>query len=288
MTTPHRTAPIPPGRPLPGVELTRALRDLAEEVARAAGQLVRRGRPDHVDVTATKSSPTDVVTAMDLAAEDLLRSMLTQRRPGDGVLGEERGLEPGSTGLTWVLDPIDGTVNYLYGVPAYAVSVAVVAGDPDPDRWTPVAACVHGIVDGRTFTAGRGLGAWVDGRPLHVGPVRPLAEALVGTGFGYTAARRRGQARVVADLLPRVRDIRRMGAASLDLCAVAGGTLDAYYERGLRPWDHVAGGLVATEAGALVTGLRGRPAGEAMTVAGPAGTVRVLVEALESLDADSD
>jgi len=269
-------------------QLVATLQDLAERMARRAGALVRDGRPDRVDVESTKSSAVDVVTAMDLAAEALLREMIAEDRPDDAVLGEEGGLTGGTSGVTWVLDPIDGTVNYLYGIPAYAVSVAAVVGPPDPAGWTVLAACVHAVADGRTWTAGRGVGAFLDAVPIAVNPARPLAESLVGTGFGYTVDRRRGQARVVATLLPQVRDIRRMGSAAMDLCVLATGGLDAYYERGLSPWDLAAASLVAAEAGAVVTGLRGRPAGTEMTVAGPAATVAGLVALLEELDADSD
>jgi myo-inositol-1(or 4)-monophosphatase len=187
-----------------------------------------------------------------------------------------------------VLDPIDGTVNYLYGVPAFAVSVGVVAGEPDPARWTPVAGCVHAVADGRTYTAGRGQGAFRDGRRLEVNPARPLATSLVGTGFGYLEQRRRAQGRVLAALLPRVRDIRRIGSAALDLCRVAEGSLDAHYERGLNPWDLAAGQIIAIEAGAQVSGLRGRPAGVEMSVVGPAATVHELAALLAELGADAD
>jgi myo-inositol-1(or 4)-monophosphatase len=272
---------------LPTTDQTTALMELAARLARAAGDLVRSGRPDRVLVSATKSSATDVVTEMDVAAEALLRSLLAEHRPDDAILGEEGEFHPGSSGLTWVLDPIDGTVNYLYGIPAYAVSVAVVAGGPDPATWTAVAGAVHAVPDGRTWTAGRGLGAYLDGNRLRVNDARPLAESLVGTGFGYTRQRRTEQARLVAEVLPLVRDIRRIGAASLDLCAIATGGLDLYYERGLKPWDLAAGGLVAQEAGAVVTGLHGAPAGEQMTVAGPAASVLELTRLLEQNGAAS-
>lgn len=244
-----------------------ALLALAERAARAAGDLVRDGRRDDLAVSATKSSPTDVVTEMDTAAESLLARTLLTERPDDGLLGEEGGLRPGTSGLTWVVDPIDGTVNYLYRIPAYAVSVAVVTGEPDPQTWTVLAGCVHNPETGETWTATRGGGARLDGRPVP-GPAEvAMSQALVGTGFGYTVERRRRQAQVVATLLPSVRDIRRFGAASLDLCSVASGRLDAYYERGLKPWDLAAGGLVAEEAGARVAGLGGLLAGESMVIA---------------------
>jgi myo-inositol-1(or 4)-monophosphatase len=282
------SAPESPAAPLPDPAEVRALTELAERLARSAGDLIRATSPERVQVAATKSSDVDPVTAMDLASETHLRAMLAEHRPHDGVLGEEHGLEPGTSGLTWVLDPIDGTVNYLYGVPAFAVSVGVVAGDPDPGRWTPVAGCVHAVADGRTYTAGRGQGAFRDGRRLEVNPARPLATSLIGTGFGYRAERRRAQGRVLAALLPQVRDIRRIGSAALDLCRVAEGSLDAHYERGLNPWDLAAGQIIAIEAGAQVSGLRGRPAGIEMSVVGPAATVRELAALLADLGADAD
>ncbi|GAB2679729.1 inositol monophosphatase family protein [Thalassiella azotivora] len=257
---------------------------LAERVARDAGRLVRDERPADLGVTGTKSSPTDVVTAMDTAAEDLLVRDLLGARPDDGLLGEEGGLRPGTSGLTWVVDPIDGTVNYLYGIPAYAVSVAVVSGEPTPAAWTVLASCVHNPASGETWTATLGGGALLDGHRL-TGPAEvPLERALVGTGFGYREDRRRSQARVLAALLPRVRDVRRAGAASLDLCAVATGRLDAYYERGLQPWDLAGGQLVASEAGARVSGLSGLAAGEAMVVAAAPRLAAELSAALVPLD----
>ncbi|GIG41012.1 inositol monophosphatase family protein [Cellulomonas phragmiteti] len=260
---------------------------VARDVALAAGRLVHDGRPETVDVASTKSSAVDVVTAMDLASEDLVRRMLARLRPDDGILGEEGGHRPGTSGVTWVVDPIDGTVNYLYGLPAYAVSVAAVVGEPTPATWTALAGCVHAPATGETWTAGRGLGAHLGGRRLTLGAAPSLDRCLVGTGFGYVAERRRSQARVLAELLPRVRDVRRMGAAALDLCQVAGGRLDLYYERGLQPWDLAAGALVVTEAGGVVTGLRGAAAGAAMTVAGAADRVAELVEVLEEQAADA-
>jgi myo-inositol-1(or 4)-monophosphatase len=281
-------AETPPTPELPDADAVRALTDLAERIARSAGDLIRDGRPARVAVAATKSSEVDPVTAMDLASEAHLRELLARHRPDDGVLGEESGLQPGTSGLTWVLDPIDGTVNYLYGVPAYAVSVGLVAGDPDPERWTVVAGCVHSVVDGVTYTAGRGLGAFRDGRRIVVNEPRSLAMSLVGTGFGYRAERRRVQGRVLAELLPQVRDIRRIGSAALDLCRVAEGTLDVLYERGLNPWDLAAGEVVAREAGAEVRGLRGRAASADMAVVGPAATAATLADLLAALDADTD
>lgn len=276
-------------------DLVAELVTIAEQLAREAGRMVHEGRPDRVEVAATKSSAVDVVTAMDLASEELLRRRLAELRPRDGILGEEQGFVPGTSGVTWVVDPIDGTVNYLYGIPSYAVSVAAVVGPvgddgraPDPATWTVLAGCVHAPSDGRTFTAGRGTGARLDGRGLSIGEERPLNGCLVGTGFGYLASRRRSQARVLVELLPRVRDIRRNGSAAIELCTLAFGGLDLFYERGLAPWDLAAAGLVAQEAGALVTGLHGRRAGVEMVVAGHPSQVAELVAVLEEIRADSD
>ncbi|MTG89018.1 inositol monophosphatase [Cellulosimicrobium sp. BIT-GX5] len=264
------------------------LRDLAERLAREAGELVRSGRPDQVEVAATKSTATDVVTRMDADSEALLRREIAAARPDDAILGEEEGSSSGTSGITWVIDPVDGTVNYLYGVASYAVSVAAVVGPPDPREWTVLAGAVHSVVDDRTWTAGLGAGATLDGRPVRVNAETDLGQCLVGTGFGYDADRRRAQARVLVDVLPQVRDIRRLGSAAIDLCLVATGELDLYYERGLNPWDMAAGALVAQEAGARVTGLRGRPADREMVVAGPPEAVARLVRVLEDVDADRD
>jgi myo-inositol-1(or 4)-monophosphatase len=262
--------------------------DVARTIARESGAMIRTGRPDDVEVAATKSSAQDVVTAMDLAVEAHLRERLAQLRPDDAILGEEGGSSDGTSGVTWVVDPIDGTVNYLYGLPSYSVSVAAVVGPPDPAAWTVVAACVHAPADGRTFVAALGRGATLDGAPIQVRTSTSLLDSLVGTGFGYRVERRVAQARVVAEVIPLVRDIRRIGSAALDLCTVASGGLDLYYERGLSPWDLAAGQLVATEAGALVTGLDGAAPGAEMTVAGAPERHAELVAILSRLRADTD
>jgi myo-inositol-1(or 4)-monophosphatase len=285
----------------PGAPDPAALARLAATVARAAGDLIRSG-PAAAEVTGTKSSPSDVVTAMDAAAEALLRRRLRAARPGDAILGEEAGLErsddgpddAGAEAVTWVLDPIDGTVNYLYGIPAYAVSVAAVLGDPSvAGAWSPLAGCVHNPVTGETWTAALGRGATYEAP--GAGPVRlamspppPLAQALVGTGFGYRAERRRAQARVASALLPAIRDIRRIGAASLDLCALASGRLDAFYERGLNVWDMAAGVVIVTEAGGTVSGLDGVPAGSELLVAAAPPLHGTLQGELAALNAASD
>jgi myo-inositol-1(or 4)-monophosphatase len=274
---------------LPAGTTVAGLVELSERVAREAGVLIETKRPARLEVAMTKSSPTDVVTEMDQASEALLRARLSAARPGDGLLGEEQGLQPGRSGLTWVVDPIDGTVNYLYGLPAYAVSVAAVVGDSSvAGGWRPVAGCVHNPASGETWTAGAGLGAFLDGEKLLAAPPPVLAQALIATGFGYFAGRRARQARVLATLLPRVRDIRRVGCAAMDVCMVATGRVDGYYERGLHAWDLAAAMLVATEAGVAVRGIGGLPAQEHMVVAARPPLVDALVAELEALDAGAD
>lgn len=205
----------------------------------------------------TKSSPVDVVTEADRETEALIRSLLADARPDDGFFGEESGARVGSSGLTWIVDPIDGTVNYLYGIPHYAVSIAVVEGEPDPLTWSALAGAVLNPASGELFTATLGGGARLGDAPIHVAGQVELSQALVGTGFAYDSLVRAEQGDVVARLLSSVRDIRRMGTASLDLCFVASARYDAYFERTLSPWDHAAGALIAREAGATVTGRDG-------------------------------
>jgi myo-inositol-1(or 4)-monophosphatase len=271
--------------------------ELAEVVARAAGAMILAGEADRdgarPEVEATKSSPTDVVTAMDRAVESMLRERLHAARPDDGRLGEEAGHQPGTSGRTWVLDPIDGTVNYLYRIPAYAVSVALVEGDPTvPGAWRSLAGCVHQPVTGLTWTAGLGLGAHLDSgagpRRLRPTPPPPMSHALVGTGFGYQVARRTGQARVLAGVISGIRDIRRIGSSALDLCGVASGTLDAYYERGVNAWDIAAAALVLTETGGQLSGLHGAPPSPEMVVAAREPLASSLIDLLERLDAATD
>jgi len=231
---------------------TTELLALAQETAIAAGELARRRRAEGVEIAASKSSPEDVVTLADRETEALIRGLLADARPNDGFYGEESTATAGTSGLTWVVDPIDGTVNYLYGIPFYAVSIAVVEGDPDPASWMTLAGAVRNPAIDELFSARAGGGAHLNGRALQVAGGVPLSLALFGTGFSYDSVRRTRQANVLHGLIHRVRDVRRMGAASLDLCSVAAGRLDLYYERGLNPWDHAAGALVAAEAGARV------------------------------------
>jgi len=230
------------------------LLDLARTVATQAAELVAHRRREGVAVADRKSSSVDVVTHADRESEQLIRSLLAEARPDDGFYGEEGSATTGSSGLTWVVDPIDGTVNYLYGIPHYAVSVAVVEGEPDPATWRALAGAVVNLGANETYTGAAGGGSHLNGERLQVADAVDLSEALVATGFSYVQEMRVEQGRVIAGLLPQVRDIRRMGTASLDLCMVASGRVNAYFERSLSPWDHAAGGLIAREAGATVKG----------------------------------
>lgn len=257
---------------------------LAVSAAHDAGRLIRdrRAAVERMAVTATKSTPTDVVTESDTAAETLIRDRLLSARPDDGLLGEEGGSVTGRSDVVWVVDPIDGTVNYLYGLADYAVSIAAQLDG------AAVVGVVHNPTSGHTWTAIRGEGAALDGRPIHESGCNQLDRALIATGFGYDARRRAHQADVLRQVLPRVRDIRRAGSASLDLCAVASGLVDGFYERGLAPWDLAAGGLIAQEAGAVVAGIAGRVAGPDLVIAAGPALFPALHDLLEPLGADRD
>ena len=240
-----------------------------------------------VEVAATKSTPTDIVTATDRETETLIRSLILAARPDDGILGEEGTERFGTSGINWVVDPIDGTVNFLYGIPAWAVSIAVVEGSSEPGGWTALAGVVANPVTGEIFEATAGGGARLGSIDLAVNTGVPLGQALIGTGFSYSAERRRAQAQVLLDLLPRVRDIRRVGSAALDLCALAAGRLDAYYERGLNPWDHAAGALIAREAGAQIGGIGGGHESIELLVAAEPALYAELTAALRDAGLDA-
>ena len=268
-------------------EASVALLDLARRIALQAAEFAFDARRGGVSVAATKSSPVDIVTAVDRDTEALIRRLVLEARPDDGIVGEEDDARIGTSGVNWVVDPIDGTVNFLYGVPAWAVSVAVVAGSTDPAHWTALAGVVVNPSTGEVFEARAGGGARLDGGRLQVNADVPLSHALVGTGFSYSSEARRAQAEVLLELLPRVRDIRRMGSAALDLCAVASGRLDAYYERGLNPWDHAAGALIAQEAGARVGGPGGGAGSVELVLAAAPGLYGELAEALRRARVDA-
>jgi myo-inositol-1(or 4)-monophosphatase len=270
-----------------GDETLLELRSVAVSTAREAGDLLA-GRAGRVEVAATKSSPTDVVTEMDRRSEELIRSRIGAARPSDAILGEEGGLigNTGNAPVLWVIDPLDGTVNYLYGLHDWAVSIAAEVDGQI------MAGAVYVPMRDEMFSAASGHGAWLQAgenrKPLRCRPGVPLDQALIGTGFGYQAGRRKVQGEVVAAMLPQVRDIRRIGVASVDLCAVAAGRLDGFYERGLNYWDWAAGALVATEAGAVAGGLRGSPVSSSMTVAAGPALFGPLADALTALDPERD
>jgi myo-inositol-1(or 4)-monophosphatase len=240
---------------------------MASDVAREAGDFALTMRRAGVDIAGQKSSAVDIVTKADQATEKLIRERLAALRPHDAIFGEEGATTTGTSGLTWVVDPIDGTVNYLYGIPAWGVSIAVVEGNPDPSTWTTLAGAVANPSSGEVFSAAHGRGADANGRDLSVSSATELALSLVATGFAYSAEVRAHQGTMLHTILPRVRDIRRAGACSLDLCALAAGRVDAYFEQTLSPWDHAAGALIAREAGAVITGFPGQPEGRSLLVA---------------------
>lgn len=258
------------------------LLDLALEAARRAGELLRDGRPADLGVTATKSSPVDVVTEMDIAAEKLITGFLAEHRPDDGILGEEGASTAGTSGVRWVIDPLDGTVNYLYGLPTWAVSIAAERNGET------LVGVVAAPMRRETYRAVRGGGAYADDKPLRCRPAPPLDQALVSTGFNYVETVRTHQAAVAQRLIPRLRDIRRSGSAAVDLCDVAAGRLDGFYERGLSPWDLAAGDLIAREAGALTGGRPGERANGDLTVAATPGVFEPLQTLLDELGAWHD
>lgn len=226
---------------------------IAADLARTAGTMVRRGRDAGITETSTKSSDTDMVTEFDRASERLIVARLSELRPDDAIIGEEGTDTAGKSGVHWLIDPIDGTTNFMYGLPGYNVSIAArtAAGT--------VAAAVYLPCTDELFTAISGGGAQLDGAPIRCTTTAVLAHALVATGFSYLPERRTAQARRVAQLIGRVRDIRRSGAAAADLCYVAAGRLDVYYEEWLGPWDLAAGELIAREAGCRSGAFDGGP-----------------------------
>ncbi|RAJ59031.1 myo-inositol-1(or 4)-monophosphatase [Streptomyces sp. Amel2xB2] len=263
-------------------QLKAELLELALEAAHRAGVLLHDGRPADLEVSATKSSSVDVVTEMDLASEKLITGYLAERRPDDGFLGEEGASSPGTSGVRWIVDPLDGTVNYLYGLPSWAVSIAAEF------EGETVIGVVESPPRGETFRAALGHGAFCNARPLECRSAPPFDQALIGTGFNYVAERRAAQADLVRQLIPRVRDIRRSGSAAVDLCDVAAGRLDAFYERGLHAWDLAAGDLIAREAGARTGGRPGlEPDGELAVAASP-GVFEILQPLLDRLGAWHD
>jgi myo-inositol-1(or 4)-monophosphatase len=250
---------------------------LAVEAAHRAAEVVSGMRAEGVHVAGTKSSVIDIVTDADRESERLVRQAILDARPDDGILGEEGSSVVGSSGVRWIIDPIDGTVNYLYGIPAYAVSIAA-----EIDGEVAVGV-VRDVVRGQDYTAIRGKGARCDGQVLSCRERVPQEQSLIATGFNYERHVRAHQAEAVARMLPQVRDIRRAGSCALDLCSVAAGRLDGYVEEGPEIWDDAAGGLIATEAGARVESLAGG-AGKRLVVCAPRHTFErflALVRACE-------
>jgi myo-inositol-1(or 4)-monophosphatase len=218
---------------------------------------------------ASKTSPTDPVSDADREAERVIRELILNDRPDDGLIGEEGSQTSPTNGRTWIVDPLDGTVNFLYGLRTWAVSIAL------EDSEGLAVGVVFNPVDGECFSARRGEGAALNGRPISVTQCASLDRAMVATGFSYEAARRSDQAQLLLELLPRVRDIRRAGAAALDLAYVAAGRVDAFYERGLKRWDEAAGRLLVSEAGGEVEDLDGEPRG--IIAAGTKGLLEELL-----------
>lgn len=261
-------------------DLGAELLQLATALATEAGTAVVAAREKAVATATTKSSPTDPVTEGDRLAEAIVVAGITERRPDDGIVGEEGTEQTGTTGVVWYIDPIDGTTNYLYGIPAYAVSIgAAVDG-------VMTAAVVLNPVNAEVFAAQLGAGATLNGEPIAVSSPTALGSSLVATGFGYKAERRKHQAATLAEVLPHIRDMRRIGSAALDLCNVACGRVDAYYELGLNSWDFAAGWLIAAEAGAIVDNLRDEPPTEHFLLAATPAIHSALTDLLRSVDAD--
>jgi myo-inositol-1(or 4)-monophosphatase len=247
---------------------------LAVDVAHEAGAGLREAFGKLGDgglAISAKSTPTDLVSDADVRTERLIRARLEAARPDDAILGEEGDDRPGTSGLRWVVDPLDGTVNFLFGIPQWCVSIAC------EDDAGALAGVVHDPMRGETWAATRDGAATLDGVPLRPALRGDLATALVATGFGYDAAVRESQARVVARLLPRVRDVRRFGAAALDLAWAAAGRVDAYFERGVKPWDVAAGALICARAGLEVHELPPAPPADAGLLVAPPGLAGELL-----------
>jgi len=229
--------------------------DLAERAARAAGEVLMSYYGRAPEGLASKSSATDPVSDADREAERVIRELLERERPDDGLVGEEGSRITADSGRRWIVDPLDGTVNFLYGLRAWGVSIAL------EDEDGLAVGVVFNPVSGECFAAEGGKGATLNGRPLHVTECRSLDQAMVATGFSYESVRRAEQAEILLKLLPRIRDLRRAGAAALDLAYVAAGRVDAFYERGLKRWDEAAGRLLVHEAGGTTAELEGEPHG---------------------------
>jgi len=252
----------------------RELLELARSAAQEAGGLVRN-RPGRQLQTATKSSPTDLVTEMDRASEKLILAKILGARPDDGIVAEEGSQKPSYSGISWIIDPIDGTVNYSRGLPNYSISIAVVNDSES------IVGVVYDPTLNETFTAIRGQGAALNNNIISCA-VTPLEKALVGTGFSYSSSQRARQAKVLQNVLPAVGDIRRPGSAAVSLCWVACGRLDAFFETGLQRWDFAAGTLIALEAGANIDGAESGQADDDLIVASAPSVTAELLQILRN------
>lgn len=255
----NRPTPVDRKATLPTIDALELL-EVARAVAVEAGALAADMRSAGISVQSTKSNQLDIVTQADTAVEALIRERLTAARPADGFLGEETGEAAGASGITWIVDPIDGTVNYLYGSPYYAVSIAATVQEGNGRR-TSVAGCVHAPALSATYAAASGHPARLDDRPVRANANIPLGKALVSTGIPYDLTERARVLETISALTPRIRDLRLVGAASLEICGVAEGRTDAHFQRGLPIWDYAAAALIAARAGADVRGGSGAPAG---------------------------
>ena len=267
--------------------MTQTLKEIAISLAQEAGDLISLRREGHIEVAHTKSSAVDVVTAVDEESEALIFGRLAELRPDDGFVGEEGKSQESRSGITWLVDPIDGTVNFLYNIPHYAVSIAAVSGDPVPGSWQVEAGAIYNPATKELFHAALGEGAFLGQRRLQITPPPNLSSALLATGFAYSQSVRMEQARVLSTLLGEVRDIRRQGTASLDLAFVAANRVDIFFERTLSPWDHAAGELVVTEAGGIIEGIAGLPAGRQGLYAGHSDIVKALKERIIALGGET-
>lgn len=254
---------------------------LAQPLAVEVAQHLRTSLAGDGPAISTKSTHTDLVTELDTWAEAHITERLLAVRPDDAIVGEEGAAVAGTSGVTWCVDPIDGTVNFVHGIPGFCVSIAAQVDGHS------IAAVVASPLHGEVFTATLGGGAFLDGAPIRCARPASLDRAVIATGFGYDPARRTRQAEAVARVIGAIADIRRFGAAAVDLCWVACGRVDGYWEVGLNPWDHAAGALIAREAGATVTGLTAdREPSEHFTLAAPPEIWADLAALLAEADAD--
>lgn len=254
------------------------LREIAESLARGAGDMALAGRKAGPLDATTKSSPVDMVTKYDRASEEMIIEGLTRLRPDDGIIGEEGGARTGTSGIVWHIDPIDGTTNFFFDIPMWAVSIGAA------DEHGPIAGAVYAPALAEMFGAARGQGSHVNGKRLRVRDNDRMSDALVCTGYSYDVQNRGPHARRVARMLTQVRDVRRFGAAAIDLCFVAAGRYDVYFEEHLHSWDLVAGQLIATEAGAIVTDYRGGVVTPKQVLAANPGVHSAMIELIASCE----